>query len=805
MQGFAEYILLLISQFAGGPGCIENNLMRFGLPAVMWAALFWVAWSRQRDVERPREKWLVWGFGLALARELFMFTFVSLQIIGVLGRESAYFISAPLEQALTMAAIVVIAGAFLRYILDDAPLARRYMQIGLGITILCYLATFWWWADHSLTDPAARFGLTWVSWLFRVASAILIVGAMAILYNKRGWLRNVMMVALFFFFMSDIFMLISMGFNETYAYILCPLSHAFYILAIPLLGYIYIREASQEREQAVDALRESEQHFRDIIEHSQAGYYYIDRQGYIRQVNNAWLEMHGYTSADEVIGRHYSIASPDEISPETQARFDKLLNGEIIPPTESTRLTKDGQIQYHTSSSNPVIERGRVIGLEGFLIDRTQQLQAEAEIQRRKEQMAVLNAITATISETRDLQHMLGSILESVLAVTEMDVGCIYLYDDAENNSLRLVAEYSQTAVWETGSCAIESGDNPLSQVARSGRALQTIIPPDAPWPAQPQYGESAGAGNLHFIGVPILSGDLVQGVLAVLGRDSREAGRGDAQLLSATAQQIGIALEKTQLAEEASRVQLLQELDRMRSELIANVSHDLRTPLGLIKFSGTSLLATDIEFSEEIRREMLGIILEETERLEKIVDDLLLLARVESGRLQLQKGQTSAVDLIEQAVSGMETALDQHLITFNVVPLSLVINLDPDRMGQVLRNLLSNAIKYSPEGGTISINAYADGEQAFLTVTDSGIGIPAQERNRVFDRFYRVDNPITRTVRGAGLGLSVCRHMVQAHGGDIWVESEFGQGSTFFISLPLDTAQETEPAPEAAAAAAAV
>ena len=131
MEGFVEYILLLLSQFAGGPGCIENNLMRFGLPAIMWAVLLVVAWSRQRESERPREKWLVWGFGLALARELFMFSFVSLQIMGVIERQAAYFISAPLEQVLAMAAIVMIAGSFLRYILDDAPLARRYMQIGL--------------------------------------------------------------------------------------------------------------------------------------------------------------------------------------------------------------------------------------------------------------------------------------------------------------------------------------------------------------------------------------------------------------------------------------------------------------------------------------------------------------------------------------------------------------------------------------------------------------------------------------------------------------------------------------------------
>ncbi len=113
MEGFVEYILLLLSQFAGGPGSIENNLMRFGIPAIMWGVLLVVAWSRQRESERPREKWLVWGFGPALARELLMFRFISLQILGVAERHAAYFISAPLEQALTMASIVVIAAAFL--------------------------------------------------------------------------------------------------------------------------------------------------------------------------------------------------------------------------------------------------------------------------------------------------------------------------------------------------------------------------------------------------------------------------------------------------------------------------------------------------------------------------------------------------------------------------------------------------------------------------------------------------------------------------------------------------------------------
>jgi two-component system sensor histidine kinase KdpD len=767
--------------------------MRFGIPAIMWGVLLVVAWSRQRDSERPREKWLVWGFGLALARELFMFGFISLQISGVTERHAAYFISAPLEQALTMASIVVIAAAFLRYILDDASIARRYLRNGLLVTLLCYLAIFWWWAGYSRANPGVRFGQSWASGLFHMASALLLAGAIFILYKNKGWLRNVMMVALSIWFIADIVMLISLATDDISTHVI---SHSLYILAIPLLGYIYIREQTVEREEAVSALRESEQRLREILDHTQAGYFFMDRQGQFQQVNKAWLQMHGYSSAAEVIGRHYSFTHPDEVAREVQEDIQMLLDGEVIPTRESMRLTKDGTIKYHTSSFDPVMQGSKVIGLEGFLIDRSEQVQAEAEVQRRNEQMAVLNAIAATISETLDLERMLASILESVIAVTNMNAGWIVLYND--QGSLQLVAEYGIIADGDNGTYSIDSSECPVRHIALSGEPLETLIPNDASWL---NNFECCGECAPHFAGVPVISHEQIQGVLAVLGCNSHEVHH-DVQLLTAIAQQIGVAVEKAQLAEEASRVKLLQELDRLRSELIANVSHDLRTPLGLIKLSSTSLLATDIEFNEEVRQELLGVILDETDRLEKIVDDLLLLAQVESGRLQIHKRRTPAPVLIEQAIKGMDAEVQQHQIEYEVNPPSLIINLDPDRMEQVLCNLLSNAIKYSPQGGTIRIEAYADGKQAFLTVADQGIGIPAQELERVFDRFYRLDNPITRHVRGAGLGLAVCRNMVRAHDGHIWVKSTPGQGSTFFITLPLGVVHKDEPILEEAVAA---
>jgi hypothetical protein len=202
-----EFLLVLLAQFAGGPGGAENNLIRFGLAAIFWGLLLFVAWSRQRKEELPREKLLVWGFGLGLARELFMFISVSLQLLNVMELESVYFVSAPLEHALAVAAVVTVAGSFLRYILNDNALSHRYLRIGLGATLICYLATFWWWARYATANPGNRFGLTWGGELFRATASVSMAIAIVALAKRRGWLRNIVLVALSCFFLSETLML----------------------------------------------------------------------------------------------------------------------------------------------------------------------------------------------------------------------------------------------------------------------------------------------------------------------------------------------------------------------------------------------------------------------------------------------------------------------------------------------------------------------------------------------------------------------------------------------------------------------
>jgi len=261
---FADFLLLLLTQFAGGPGPRENNLMRFGLPAALWGALLLVAWSRQRQNELPREKMLVWGFGLGFARELFMFSHVALNLLGM-ASSTKYFAPEPLEHALTMAAIVVVAGAFLRYILNNVPLSRRYLRIGVGVTSICYVVTAWWWAGHTITAPECRFNQTWCGFLFHVATSVFMIGAIVLLSKKRGWLRNTVSLALTLFLLSDGLKLLNFPTGRAYAYILCPVSNSLHIWAIPLLGYVYIREQSIEKREAEEALEVHREHLEELV------------------------------------------------------------------------------------------------------------------------------------------------------------------------------------------------------------------------------------------------------------------------------------------------------------------------------------------------------------------------------------------------------------------------------------------------------------------------------------------------------------------------------------------------------------
>ncbi len=184
MDAFYDFFITLLAQFAGGPGPAENNLVRFGLAATMWGALLLFTWSRQRHGNLPRERLLLVGFGLAFLRDSFMFTHLSVRTINGTEHDMLCMISVPMEHALTLASVVAIAGAFLRYILDDAQLARYYLRTGFALTGAAVAVTMLWWPQKLAVTPDVRFHETWPAWFLHSLACALILVAVAVLVQK---------------------------------------------------------------------------------------------------------------------------------------------------------------------------------------------------------------------------------------------------------------------------------------------------------------------------------------------------------------------------------------------------------------------------------------------------------------------------------------------------------------------------------------------------------------------------------------------------------------------------------------------
>jgi two-component system, OmpR family, phosphate regulon sensor histidine kinase PhoR len=229
-----------------------------------------------------------------------------------------------------------------------------------------------------------------------------------------------------------------------------------------------------------------------------------------------------------------------------------------------------------------------------------------------------------------------------------------------------------------------------------------------------------------------------------------------------------------------------LRQLENTRQEFVANVSHELRTPLSLIKGFVETLL-DGAKDDPELSGRFLRTIEKHTDRLTFLIEDLLTISRLESGQIvmnlhevELRKEAARVIEDLQARAAGKNAHLQ------NDVPPELTARADTDRLQQVLFNLVENAIKYGRNEGTVVIGGRRDdtGRVEFW-VQDNGPGIPAEAKDRIFERFYRVDRARSRETGGTGLGLSIVKHIVQAHGGEVWVKSELGQGAAFYFTLP--------------------
>jgi len=238
-----------------------------------------------------------------------------------------------------------------------------------------------------------------------------------------------------------------------------------------------------------------------------------------------------------------------------------------------------------------------------------------------------------------------------------------------------------------------------------------------------------------------------------------------------------------------------LRKLERVRRDFVANVSHEFRTPLTAIQGFAETLLAGAINDPQN-RERFLGIIVEHARRLARLTEDLLMLSKMDADRLELERRRIPVGQFVESCIeTASPRAKERDLRLFVDLAEHLPdVAGDRRRLTEVLQNLLDNAIQYTPAGGQIVVSAGAKNGEVIFTVADTGIGIPRADQPRIFERFYRVDVARSREVGGTGLGLSIAKHLVETHGGRIWVESEVGQGSRFHFSVPIFDVERSAP-----------
>jgi two-component system sensor histidine kinase KdpD len=290
-------------------------------------------------------------------------------------------------------------------------------------------------------------------------------------------------------------------------------------------------------------------------------------------------------------------------------------------------------------------------------------------------------------------------------------------------------------------------------------------------------------ADNTPTIIIPLQSMRGFMGEIKVW-RAGSTLSKSEERLLDTFASQGVLTIERVRLSKAASRARLLEESDRFKSSLLSSVSHELRTPLATIKAAVTSLRSETVEWDTEARHDLLAAMEEETDHLNQLVSNLLNMSRIEAGALKPERNWNSLAEILSSALERMRTQIEKHRVEVDVSPDLPLLPVDYFQIEQVFINLLSNSTKYSPEGTLIKICAFQVNEYLLqTTVSNQGPQVAQENLDRIFDKFHRVT--AADKVTGAGLGLSICKGIIEAHGGHIWAEN-LEHGFAFTFTLPL-------------------
>jgi PAS domain S-box-containing protein len=485
-----------------------------------------------------------------------------------------------------------------------------------------------------------------------------------------------------------------------------------------------------EHRQAEEALKESEEFSTSLLENSPNPIIVINPNTSIEYVNPALEKLTGFASA-EIAGRKVPYPwwleeSKNEVSVALKKAMDMARD---YSTGEHIFQKKNGERFWVAINSASIMHNG---ALRYFLIN------------------------WVDITERKQSEELLKTVSHN------SPFGIYILRDDKlqyTNPQFQKFTGYSEKELLNRELLSLVAVED--SDVVKS--SILSTLKEERPYPCEYRIISKAGLTKW------------VMQTVSAIGYQGREA-------------ILGNLMDITERKYLERKVIEYEELSKMKSDLLATVSHELRTPLATIKGYATMIIDYFTKLGSEEKKDYLKSIDNSTDRLAKLVDNLLDSSRMEAGLLKLEKTSTSISKLLQQAVAEANVRVNHHYIVMRLEKRLPRVNIDAKRIRQVLDNLLDNAVKYAPNGTEVLVSARLVRQEIVISVTDQGPGIPAGELTNVFDRMYRIEQRLTPGVAGIGLGLSICQRLIEAHGGRIWVESEMGKGSTFHFTLPTAT-----------------
>lgn len=381
-------------------------------------------------------------------------------------------------------------------------------------------------------------------------------------------------------------------------------------------------------------------------------------------------------------------------------------------------------------------------------------------------------AIARIVAETFDTEAGLDAVFRLARTIFIFDTVALYIQD--EESGILEPTYASALGRGRSREAELTWGEPAATEAFRLG---ETILRQEDAGPTVTDRDR-----RRDYLGLPLLVGGRTVGSL-VFGRFGGPSYPSEhIRLAEFVAWHVGQLLENRRLSRRVANLEAQRELARMQDEFISTISHELRTPLGFIKGYVTTLMREDADWDQEKRAEFLQIVDDEADRLTELIDNLLDSSRLETGILSMTIEPTKIAPVVRDSINRIQGVHQEMKITTELNPDLPIVAIDSTRIAQVLNNMLSNANKYAPSSDVV-IRCQPQENMILVEVKDNGQGIPPEHLAHLFERFYRV--PSNSTARGTGLGLYICRKIIEAHGGEIGVMSELGVGTRFYFTIP--------------------